>query len=82
MECRLGCGACCIAPSISSLNKPAGERCKYLNTDNLCSIFGKPERPQVCSDFKACDWICGNNNAVALQILTDLETTTAPSAST
>ena len=25
MECRPGCGACCIAPSISSLDKPAGD---------------------------------------------------------
>ncbi|MFA0698258.1 YkgJ family cysteine cluster protein, partial [Vibrio sp. 10N.222.49.C9] len=34
MECRLYCGACCIAPSISSSfplhpnGKNAGERCK------------------------------------------------------
>ncbi|WP_028116614.1 hypothetical protein [Ferrimonas senticii] len=76
-ECRLGCGACCIAPSISSLNKPAGERCKHLNADNLCAIFGKPERPKVCSDFKACDWICGQGDAAALKILTELEQQTS-----
>ncbi|HRE18664.1 MAG TPA: YkgJ family cysteine cluster protein, partial [Rhodocyclaceae bacterium] len=29
MECREGCGACCIAPSISSLNKPAGVPCRH-----------------------------------------------------
>ncbi|NBX68342.1 MAG: YkgJ family cysteine cluster protein, partial [Proteobacteria bacterium] len=37
MECRIGCGACCIAPSISSPlpgmphGKPAGVRCVNLN---------------------------------------------------
>lgn len=73
MECRLGCGACCIAPSISSLNKPAGERCRHLDNNNLCQIFGKPERPKVCSDFKACDWVCGNSNEFAMRTLTELE---------
>ncbi|TKB55045.1 YkgJ family cysteine cluster protein [Ferrimonas aestuarii] len=73
MECRLGCGACCIAPSISSLNKPAGERCRHLDDNNLCQVFGKPERPQVCSDFKACDWVCGNSNEFAMRTLTELE---------
>ncbi|MEE4465596.1 YkgJ family cysteine cluster protein, partial [Azotobacter chroococcum] len=55
MKCRVGCGACCIAPSISSplpgmpLGKPAGERCLHLSVDNLCALFDKPERPAVCS---------------------------------
>ncbi|PAS17689.1 hypothetical protein CGT75_04930, partial [Vibrio cholerae] len=50
MDCRLGCGACCIAPSISSPipgmpnGKPAGVRCVQLNEDNLCQLFGRPER--------------------------------------
>ncbi len=78
MECIQGCGACCIAPSISSLNKAAGERCKYLTEDNLCGIFGQPERPQVCSDFKACDWICAKGSKSALALLTELEIETAP----
>ena len=73
MDCIPKCGACCIAPSISSLNKPAGERCQHLSHDNLCKLFGQPERPQVCSDFKACDWICGNGADNALKILTELE---------
>ncbi|WP_298440843.1 YkgJ family cysteine cluster protein [uncultured Ferrimonas sp.] len=77
MECRLGCGACCIAPSISSLNKPAGERCRHLNADNLCAIFGQPERPKVCADFKACAWVCGSSNAVALTNLIELEQLTS-----
>ncbi len=76
MKCHAGCGACCIAPSISSLGKPAGERCKHLTAENLCSIFGKSERPKVCSDFKACDWICGKGSAQAIAILTELEVAT------
>jgi len=51
MNCREGCGACCIAPSISSplpgmpQGKPAGERCLHLSVEQLCLLFGQPERP-------------------------------------
>ncbi|MBP8171893.1 MAG: YkgJ family cysteine cluster protein, partial [Pseudomonas sp.] len=51
MQCRVGCGACCIAPSISSAipgmpnGKPAGQRCVQLSAANLCLLFGRPERP-------------------------------------
>ena len=79
MECRLGCGACCIAPSISSSipgmldGKPAGVRCVQLNEKNLCKLFGKSDRPAVCHNFKACSDICGNTNEQALTIITELE---------
>lgn len=73
MECRLGCGACCIAPSISSLNKAANTRCTHLNAQNLCAIFGKPERPAVCHDFKAEIAFCGKTNEEALANLIYLE---------
>ena len=79
MECRLGCGACCIAPSISSSipgmldGKPAGKRCVQLNENNLCQLFGKSERPAVCYNFKACSDICGNTNEQAFIIITELE---------
>ena len=55
LSCRMGCGACCIAPSISSpipgmpQGKPAGVRCVQLTDDNRCAIFGQPERPKVGS---------------------------------
>jgi len=78
MECRTGCGACCIAPSISSLNKPAGERCQHLTEANLCALFGKPERPHACGAFQAEASICGNSDSEALQILTLLEQSTLP----
>lgn len=77
MECRSSCGACCIAPSISSLNKPAGIRCQHLNPDNRCLIFGTPERPEACARFAPEPDICGENREQALQILTLLETDTA-----
>jgi len=78
MECRLGCGACCIAPSISSLNKPAGERCQHLTEANLCGIFGQPERPDTCARFMAEPDICGSSSAEAIRIITSLEQDTVP----
>ncbi|RXJ73587.1 hypothetical protein CS022_08790 [Veronia nyctiphanis] len=79
VECRLGCGACCIAPSISSPipgmpdGKPAGVRCVQLNEKNLCNLFGKPERPEVCGQFKPDTAICGQSNRAAMASLTELE---------
>ncbi|MBI6955780.1 Fe-S-cluster containining protein [Pseudomonas sp. TE6288] len=83
MKCREGCGACCIAPSISSpipgmpQGKPAGERCLHLNVENLCALFGKPERPKVCGGFKAEADICGNDRDEAIRIIGWLEQMTA-----
>lgn len=84
LDCRLGCGACCIAPSISSVipgmpgGKPAGVRCVQLDENNLCKLFGKPERPAVCLRFQPCDWICGESDEQALATLTELEGETLP----
>ncbi|MEZ8201225.1 YkgJ family cysteine cluster protein [Vibrio splendidus] len=77
-----GCGACCIAPSISSPipgmphGKPAGVRCIQLNDKNLCSIFGSPNRPSVCERFKSDIVICHSGPKEALRILNELESTT------
>ncbi len=82
MNCRLGCGACCIAPSISSPipgmpeGKPAGERCIQLSEDNLCKIFGMSDRPDVCSSFSATFDVCGNTNTDALNLISFLESQT------
>ena len=82
MQCRLGCGACCIAPSISSplpgmpYGKKAGERCVNLSEDNLCKIFGRSDRPQVCEAFKATEDVCGNSNQQAIEIISYLEKVT------
>lgn len=81
--CRVGCGACCIAPSISSAipgmpnGKPAGVRCVQLSSNNECRLFGNPDRPKVCLQFNPSTEICGTNFEQALQILTDLELNTA-----
>ncbi|HYL06701.1 MAG TPA: YkgJ family cysteine cluster protein [Thermoanaerobaculia bacterium] len=87
MECRAGCGACCIAPSISSpipgmpAGKPAGVRCVQLDADNRCRIYGLPERPAVCSRLRAGVEMCGATREEALAYLTRLERATAPPAS-
>lgn len=83
MNCRLGCGACCIAPSISSgipgmpNGKAAGERCVQLSDANLCLIFGSSDRPAVCSDFDASEDVCGHSNKEALWLITQLEAQTS-----
>jgi Fe-S-cluster containining protein len=84
MACRVGCGACCIAPSISSPipgmphGKPAGARCAQLSDDNRCLLFGKPERPTVCVNLRPSLEMCGDSAATALVYLTTLEAYTAP----
>lgn len=83
MECRIGCAACCIAPSISSSipgmpeGKPAGARCIQLTGDNRCMLFGKKERPAVCSSLKASDEMCGKTFHEAYNYLEYLERVTA-----
>lgn len=84
MECRAGCGACCIAPSISSpipgmpQGKPAGVRCVQLDGTNRCRIFGQPERPAVCASLMPSPAMCGRSAAQALAYLTRLEADTLP----
>ena len=84
LSCRPGCGACCIAPSISSPipgmpnGKPAGVRCVQLDDDNLCRIFGKPERPQVCIGLRPVQSMCGDKREQALKFLDALELATKP----
>jgi len=79
IECRAGCGACCIAISISSPipgmpdGKPAGTKCIHLTNDGLCALFGDPKRPQVCVSFKAEKAICGNSKEEAFKIISELE---------
>ncbi|UXI68492.1 YkgJ family cysteine cluster protein [Tahibacter amnicola] len=83
-ECRSGCGACCIALSISSPipgmpgGKPAGVRCVQLSDDNLCRIFGQPERPEVCGRLRPEPVMCGDSQAHALRWISELENLTAP----
>ena len=82
MQCRIGCGACCIAPSITSpipgmpQGKPAGERCVQLSEDNVCMVFGHSDRPKVCSDFDATPDVCGQSAKEALWLISSLEAST------
>ncbi|MBY6030380.1 YkgJ family cysteine cluster protein [Halomonas sp. DP8Y7-1] len=79
LDCRPGCGACCIAPSISSPipgmpeGKPAGVRCVQLDSDHLCKLFGSPERPAVCARFDFDADLCGTHRDEALERITALE---------
>jgi uncharacterized protein len=85
MKCRMSCGACCIAISISSpipgmpQGKRAGERCLHLGADNLCGLFGKPERPAVCSSFQPMVDTCGQSRQEAFSLIADMEAATRPS---
>lgn len=84
MECRSGCGACCIAPSITSpipgmpQGKPAGVRCVQLDASNRCRLFGRPERPAFCAGLQPAPDMCGDTTGHALAWLRRLEEATAP----
>ena len=84
MDCRIGCGACCIALSISTPipgmpdGKPAGVRCVQLTADNRCTLFGQPDRPVVCINLRPSIEMCGQSDVEALAWLTWLEQTTNP----
>jgi Fe-S-cluster containining protein len=83
ISCRLGCGACCISPSISSAipgmtdGKSAGVRCRQLTDDYRCRLFGKPGRPAVCLSYQATEEFCGATREDALRALSELEHITA-----
>ncbi|ROH86324.1 YkgJ family cysteine cluster protein [Pseudomethylobacillus aquaticus] len=84
VTCRTGCGACCIAPSITSPipgmpeGKPAGVPCVQLLEDRRCALFGKPERPAFCGGLQASTEMCGPDRQHALHWLGRLEALTRP----
>lgn len=84
LDCRPGCGACCIAPSISTpipgmpQGKLAGMRCIQLTADNRCMLFGRPERPAVCVSLRPEPGMCGADAVKAMSTLTRLERLTQP----
>jgi Fe-S-cluster containining protein len=83
MNCRAQCGACCIAPSISSplpglpQGKPAGMPCPHLAADFACGLWGDPRRPAVCASLRPEPEMCGADRDDALQRLRRLERLTA-----
>jgi len=84
MKCRSECGACCIAPSITSPlpgmphGKPAGVPCAQLLPDMRCAVFGKPERPAFCGGLQPSAEMCDTSREAAIAWLTHLDTLTAP----
>lgn len=84
MECRIDCGACCIAPSISSpipgmpQGKPANTPCVQLDAQQRCKIFGLSSRPKVCAGLQPSREMCGDTRGQAMTWLLELEALTAP----
>ncbi len=84
MECRVGCGACCIALSISSPlpgmpnGKKAGERCINLKNDSTCSVHGTDFYPEVCRNLTPQKEMCGRSFEEAMNYLSILEKLTKP----
>ena len=80
--CRVGCGACCIAPSIvrpipgMAGGKPAGVRCVNLDANNQCRLWGSAEYPETCRGFRAEAWLCGDSQADAMSRIEDHEQAT------
>jgi Fe-S-cluster containining protein len=86
--CRPHCAACCIEVSISSPipgmpgGKPAGIPCIQLDEALRCRLFGRPERPAVCSSLAPTREMCGADASEAYATLRQLEADTAPAAGT
>lgn len=87
MKCRENCGACCIAPSITSAipgmkhGKKASVPCIHLTQDFRCRIFDSPDRPKVCGALRPNAEMCGNSRDQALCYLEILEKETSPKGS-
>jgi uncharacterized protein len=89
-SCRPGCGACCVAISISTPippspgvaglpdGKPSSAPCPQLLADMRCAIFGKAGRPPVCAGLKPLPEMCGSSREEALAYLYRLEEETRP----
>ena len=82
--CRPGCGACCIAPSITSpipgmpQGKPAGVPCVQLDDDMRCRIFGRSDRPAFCGGVQVSHEMCGDTKVHAMHWISQLEADTRP----
>ena len=82
LPCRAGCGVCCIAPSSSApipgmpQGEPAGVRCVQLDEASRCRLFGRPERPAVCTRLRPEPAMCGPDRTHALAWLAALESAT------
>jgi hypothetical protein len=57
--------------------KPAGVRCIQLTPDDRCLLFGRPERPEVCTRLRPDEEMCGTSAGEAMAWLASLERATA-----
>ncbi|MFT4249727.1 MAG: YkgJ family cysteine cluster protein [Pseudomonas sp.] len=84
MTCRDDCGACCIAPSITSplpgmpQGKPAEVACAQLDARMRCRVFGSAQRPDFCGRLRPSADMCGSSREQALALLGELERMTQP----
>lgn len=85
MQCRPNCGACCIAPSISSPlpnmpnGKPAGVPCVNLHPETFeCSVWNHTDYPNVCRSFTAMRDVCGEDREGAIDLILLWENQTQP----
>ena len=84
MECRIGCGACCIEASIAEAipgmpnGKPGGVRCVNLDENNRCRIWGQPGYPAACRNFTPNLEFCGSSNEEAMELIAEFERKTQP----
>jgi len=58
--------------------KPAGVRCVQLDAQQRCRLFGRPERPVVCTSLSPAEEMCGDSREHALTWLARLEVATVP----
>ena len=58
--------------------KPAGVRCAQLTYDNRCAIFGRADRPDVCTRLRPSPSMCGMSRDEAIATLTAMELATQP----
>jgi hypothetical protein len=58
--------------------KPAGFPCVQLLPDYRCALFGRPERPAVCTSLRPNETMCGGGRDEAMAYLSALERATLP----
>ena len=81
-KCTFPCGACCIAPSISSplpgmpAGKKAGVRCVNLDDALRCLVYDI--RPNVCREFVYSVDFCGRSHEEAVKLITLIDDLTRP----
>ncbi len=65
------------AHSRHARRQASGVRCIHLTAHQLCALFGMPERPAVCSAFRADPEVCGDSPDAAIRLLGWLEEATS-----